>query len=213
MKNILQISFVLCTLTACSGVMSFVYYEPHADGWKLRHISSSVPDDEIIYRNGDNAVAVSAMTLNTNLKSVGPAFLPIVPVNGRNEQANSHEPGALNISMIFFLREPATVDFSRITLAYDDIEIPVHAVYRLPTSTLQVKEIAGMSETVPSATEYARTHGQFPNYQLTFPWEGDKPDEFDVNIPLNAIRISGESIPATIIHFKKKTASKYQYFP
>ena len=213
MNRIVVIACALWLAVGCSGIMHFVYYEPQAKGWQLGHPSSGDPDDEIIFRHKDYAISISAMTLGRNIRLVGPPLLPLVPVNASDDLANIIAPDTLNIYIQFFLREPADVDFSRIALRCDDREIAVHSIYILPYSNLETKKLIGMTQTISAATESERIHGQFPVYQLMFPYKGAKPDMFAVIIPANAIRVDDESVPATVINFKKKSTSKYQYFP
>ena len=213
MNRVVVIACALWLAVGCSGIMHFVYYEPHAEGWQLGHPAPGDPDDEVIFHHKDYAISVSAMTLSRNIRSVGPPLLPLVPVNGSNDLVNIIAPDTLNIYIQFFLREPADVDFSRITLTCGDQEISVHSIYKLPYSSLETKKLVGMTQTISGTTESERIHGQFPVYQLMFSYKGAKPDMFSVIISANAIRVDGESVPATVITFKKKSISKYQYFP
>ena len=209
---------VICTLwllAGCSGIMHFVYYEPQANGWQLRHPAPGEPDDEVIYRGRNYAITVSAMTLSTNLKFVGPPFLPVVPTVGENEQVAYYEPKTINIYMHFLMHDEAhaDVDFSSIKIVQRARGISVRSVYRLSNSSLEKKRLVSVVQTITSPSTEERKRGQYPEYQLAFPWADDIPDTFSVIIPANAIRISDESVPATVINFKKKSTSKYQYFP
>lgn len=195
--------------------MQFVYYEPQANGWKLRSPATGMPKEEVFFRGSGYAMSVTAMTLSRNVKAIGPPLLPVVPVNGADDLAGFYEPDTISVYVHFFWRDQfdANVGFSKIRLSVNGQDIPVRSVYRLPNSSLESNKLVSMTQTITVPPESKQKDGRFVSYQLIFQWSGEKPDDFAVIIPVGTIRINGETIPATVIAFKKKATSKYQRFP